>query len=303
MDILAPKISRQVSVSDLLKANAEWLVIAAGLLCLAIPTGWTLMHGIWASDKQGHGPIVLAIAIWLIYRKWPEVQAVVAQPAKVKGWSLMALASVLYIVGRTQDISIFEVGSFLLFLMALLLVQKGPLAVKAIWFGLFFMSFMVPLPGTIIDTLTQPMKLAVSHVSEFILYNLGYPISRTGVILQIGQYQLLVADACAGLNTLFTLEALGLLYLNLIRHESLMRNVALAILIVPISFSANVIRVISLTLITYYLGDEAGQGFLHGFAGMVLFLAALILIIAADSMLRAMVSLVDKRKRLRASAA
>lgn len=296
MDILAPKISRQEPVSELLKANAAWLIIAVGLLCLAVPTGWTLMHGIWASDKQGHGPIVLAISIWLIYKKWPDMQATPTLPAPAPGWSLLAFASLLYIVGRTQDISLFEVGSFILFVIAVLLIQKGAAAVKVVWFGLFFMAFMVPLPGTIVDALTQPMKLAVSHVSEFILYHLGYPISRTGVILQIGQYQLLVADACAGLNTLFTLEALGLLYLNLIRHESLLRNVALAILIVPISFSANVIRVISLTLITYYLGDEAGQGFLHGFAGMVLFLAALTLIIASDSLLRAIALFFDKRK-------
>jgi len=60
----------------------------------------------------------------------------------------------------------------------------------------------------------------------------------------------------------------------------------LAVLIVPISFTANVIRVITLTLITYYFGDEAGQGFIHGFAGMVLFTTALLLIIATDSLLR-----------------
>ena len=95
-------------------------------------------------------------------------------------------------------------------------------------------------------------------------------------MLQIGQYQLLVADACAGLQTLLTLEALGLFYLNVVRHTSAVRNVALALLIVPISFSANVIRVIALTLVTYYFGDAAGQGFLHGFAGMVLFLTALV---------------------------
>ena len=109
------------------------------------------------------------------------------------------------------------------------------------------------------------------------------------MILQIGQYKLLVADACAGLHTLFTLEALGLLYLNIIRHDSMFRNVALAILIVPISFTANVIRVMVLTLITYHYGDEAGQGFLHGFSGMVLFLTALLLIIGVDSLFQLVV--------------
>jgi hypothetical protein len=46
-----------------------------------------------------------------------------------------------------------------------------------------------------------------------------------------------------------------------------------------------------LTLITYHFGDEAGQGFLHGFAGMVLFLSALMLIIGTDSLLHFAVKL------------
>jgi exosortase/archaeosortase family protein len=67
----------------------------------------------------------------------------------------------------------------------------------------------------------------------------------------------------------------------------MLRNIVLPILIIPISFTANVIRVIALALITYYWGVAAGQGFMHGFAGMVLFLAGLILMLATDTMLRA----------------
>jgi exosortase B len=154
------------------------------------------------------------------------------------------------------------------------------------WFPLFFMLFMIPLPGTVVTALTMPMKMAVSYVTVNVLYWADYPIARNGVMLQIGQYQLLVADACAGLQTLLTLESLGLFYLNVVRHTSVFRNAALAILIVPISFVANVIRVITLTLVTYHFGDEAGQGYLHGFAGMVLFLSALILVLGVDSLLQ-----------------
>jgi exosortase/archaeosortase family protein len=70
------------------------------------------------------------------------------------------------------------------------------------------------------------------------------------------------------------------------RHPSAFRNIGLALFIIPISFSANVIRVVTLTLITYYFGDAAGQGFLHGFAGMVLFITALLLILTVDSSLQ-----------------
>jgi exosortase len=136
-----------------------------------------------------------------------------------------------------------------------------------------------------VDAMTQPLKIAVSVATEQLLYFFGYPIARSGVILYIGQYQLLVADACAGLHSLFTLEALGLLYMNLVGHQSVSRNAMLAALIVPISFTSNVVRVITLTLITYYMGDAAGQGFLHGFAGILLFLSALSLIIGVDTLL------------------
>jgi exosortase B len=256
-------------------------------MVLYLPSFLDLFRTIWATDEQKHGPIVLSVACWLAWRNWPNMwQASEGQEPSTWGWPIFIAGLLLYIIGRSQDILLFEVGSIIWLLVAILLLTRGTAAVKAQWFALFFMLFMIPLPGALVDALTMPMKTAVSYVAEHVLFWLGYPIARSGVILQIGQYKLLVADACAGLHTLFTLEALGLLYLNIIRSDSLLRNVTLAILIVPISFTANVIRVMVLTLITYHFGDEAGQGFLHGFAGMVLFLTALLLIIAVDSLLQ-----------------
>ena len=101
----------------------------------------------------------------------------------------------------------------------------------------------------------------------------------------IGPYQLLVADACSGLNSIFTLEALGLFYMKLMSYQSKARNILLAVAIIPISFVSNVVRVICLILITYYYGDQVGQGFMHGFAGMLLFGVALILIFFFDLLL------------------
>ncbi|MCC2680693.1 MAG: putative rane protein [Nitrosospira multiformis] len=270
-----------------------WLPIIAGLIVLYLPSLVDLFRGVWSTDQQAHGPIVLGIACWLIYRKWPEMwhQSESEPSAPTAGWPIFIFGLMLYVIGRSQEILLFEIGSVIWLLAAIVLLMRGSRALKVQWFPLFFMLFMIPLPSAFVDALTMPMKMAVSYVAETILFWFNYPIARTGVILQIGQYKLLVADACAGLHTLFTLEALGLLYLNLVRHDSLFRNVALAILIVPISFTANVIRVMVLTLITYHFGDEAGQGFLHGFAGMVLFLSALLLIIGVDSLLQMAVRL------------
>lgn len=266
---------------------ALWAPIIAGLALLYLPSLHGLFTGVWASDEQMHGPIVLGISCWLIYRNWGAMDAACADSKpSAWGWPFCVIAVLLYTLGRSQDILLFEIGSVIWMLIGITLINLGPKALRAQWFALFFMLFMIPLPSAIVDAVTMPMKMAVSYVAEHVLFWFGYPIGRTGVILQIGQYMLLVADACAGLHTLLTLEALGLLYLNLVRRDSFFRNVGLAILIVPISFTANVIRVITLSLITYHFGDEAGQGFLHGFAGMVLFLTALLLIISFDTALQ-----------------
>jgi len=144
---------------------------------------------------------------------------------------------------------------------------------------------MVPLPSTLVDALTGPLKQWISDLVENILYAFGYPIARSGVILSIGQYQLLVADACSGLHSMFSLSALGTLFMYMMARKSTLHNAVMLASILPIAFAANVIRVIVLVLVTYYLGDEAGQGFLHGAAGMVLMIAALVCFFALDGLL------------------
>ena len=264
-----------------------WLLVLLGLATLFGPTFYDLSRTLWAGDQQGHGPIVLMVTCWLVWRSWPQLNDTTAsEPVPMVAWPMLVLGTAMYALGRSQGIWLFEVGSLIVLVSGSVLLLRGPKQLYAIKFALFFMLFMIPLPGALVDALTHPMKAGVSWASENLMHWAGYPVSRTGVMLQVGQYQLLVADACAGLHTLFVLEALGLLYLNVVRSSSPFRNIVLAILIVPISFSANVIRVVVLCLITLYFGDEAGRGFLHGFAGMVLFLSALALTIWVDGMLR-----------------
>jgi len=265
----------------------DWWPVVLGLLVLYVPTFYGLANGLWQDPDQAQGPLILMVVAYLFWQQ--REYLIVNSQAKtwtITGGIIFASGLLIYIIGRSQEILIFEVGSQILVVIGLLLITRGMKTLRAMWFPIFFLFFMLPLPGSFIDTMTLPMKIAVSYVADNVLFWFGYPIARTGVMLQVGQYQLMVADACAGMHTLVSLEALGLLYLNLIKHDSAVRNIVLATLIIPISFIANVTRVMILILITYYFGDEAGQGFVHKFAGMVLFIVALMMIMGIDSALQ-----------------
>ena len=272
-------------------------LVLAGFALLYLPTYYDLSHTVWASDEQGHGPIILGVSLWLLYQLRHTLAALPADPRPVAGGLLFVFALLLYVLGRTQAVIIFEVGSQIATIASLLLLFKGPRAVRLAWFPLFFLIFMIPLPGSLVAAVTTPLKAAVSYVAEALMYALNYPIARSGVVLHVGQYQLLVADACAGLNSMFTLEALGLLYMNLMGYTSVARNVTLAVLVIPIAFVANVVRVMVLILVTYHFGDEAGQGFVHDFAGMVLFLVGLMLMLATDKLLGLFIPSQRREKR------
>jgi exosortase/archaeosortase family protein len=84
---------------------------------------------------------------------------------------------------------------------------------------------------------------------------------------------------------MFSLSALGILFMFITARKSWIHNGIMLASILPIAFIANIVRVIVLILVTYHFGDEAGQGFLHGAAGMVLLVISLISLFALDVML------------------
>lgn len=263
----------------------KWLPVVIGLAVLYLPTFYDLNRTLWNDEEHLHGPIVLMVVVWLFWHKRNALLSGDDRPAVLAGAGMLALGLLLYVFGRSQAIILFEVGSIIPVLSGLIVFLRGWQVLRRLWFPLLFIVFMVPLPGILVDALTGPLKHQVSVIAEALLYAGGYPIARNGIVLTIGQYQLLVADACSGLNSMYSLSAMGLLYLYLMHYSNRWRNGVLIASILPIAFAANIMRVLILVLITYHFGDEAGQGFVHGLAGIVLFLIALSMLFALDAAL------------------
>ncbi|MGD9812246.1 MAG: exosortase V [Sphingobium sp.] len=275
-----------ISVRKLFSGLAGQWPLLLGLAFMAIPTIASLARQTWASDLGAHGPIVLATGLWLISRAWPKMQEGRTHPS---GFLLVAgygVALAAYIFGRAYDfISIETFGLYLAGAMTVYsLVGWG--GVRVALFPLIYLAFIVPLPGWVLDQITSPLRMFVSYVATEGLRWLGYPIIREGVAIYIAQYQLLVEDACSGMNSIVGLTAIALFYVHVMGRERGRYVPFLLLMIIPIAIVVNLLRVVILILLTYYAGDGVAQGFMHMTTGIVLFVVALFLMFALDMVLR-----------------
>lgn len=260
-------------------------VLVLALVLTVLPTLYAMATQSWNTESGVHGPLVLATAVWLVWRNWDEILAE-ARPGNL--WvavPVLVSMAALYAFGRAFNFLIIEVGALLVALVALAYAFVGHRVLMKMWFPVVYLLFLIPLPGWLMDSITQPLKILVSDITTWLLSALGYPITQVGVTIYIAQYQLLVEDACAGLNSLISLTAVGLFYIYLMHNASWRYSLLLLALLLPIAIAANVVRVVILVLLTYYAGNEVAQGYLHDFAGIVTFVSALLLIFGIDKML------------------
>ena len=265
----------------------EWLrawPLIVGFAALAIPTVASLGSQVWSKESGAHGPIILATGVWILARALSAVE----NPRPGATWLTaigMVVSLALYVFGRAFDfisletLGVFGVGA------SIVHSRIGLKPMLRHWFPFFYLGFAVPPPQWLIDDLTAPLKQFVSHFSTETLSALGLPIAREGVTIYVAQYQLLVEDACSGMNSLIGLVAISLFYIYLLRGSSVRYSLLLTAFVIPIAVVGNILRIMTLILLTYFYGDEVAQGFLHYTAGMFLFAIDLLLVFALDSLL------------------
>lgn len=274
MQVVPPPAARLTSLPNIL--------LAIGLAVLVLPTMVEVAKVSWSTEQGGHGPIVLATGLWLLWREL-KAGSPPARPGKlVIGLLMLAPLIAIFIVARITGVLEIEafamygaliVGAYLLF---------GGAVLRTIWFPLVYLAFTLPPPDTVVAAVTQPIKIGISEWAVSLLHAAGYPVASSGVTIQIGQYQLLVAAACAGLNSIVTLGALCLFYVYLRHRSNFAAFMVVAVAAIPVAMFSNFVRVIVLVLVTYYLGEAAAQGFIHDFAGLLMFAVALLTIFAVD---------------------
>ena len=268
------------------KWNWQSAILVLGLVIFCLPTMQFVTQQSWSGEEGAHGPIVLATGLWLLFREWPAARPF-AEPAPMPIVAvLLAIFIPLQIFARITQI--VELEGYLMYFTILVVLYAiiGLDAIRKLWFPLFYIAFIFPPPDTLVALVTVPMKIWLSKAAIGFLQLFNYPIGGEGVTIYIGQYELLVAAACSGINSIVSLSAISLFYIYMRHRANWLYSGLLVLLIVPVALIANFFRVLILILLTYHAGEAAAQGFLHNFAGIAMFAIALLTIFAADEVLQ-----------------
>ncbi len=259
--------------------------LIVGLAALAVPTIVSLGQQTWSTEAGAHGPIVLAVGVWLLVREWN-----VAKPWSPPRSPALSLAGLIislafYVFGRAFDFITFEVAGLYGVGVSVLYSSIGLRALRRLWFPVLYLAFLVPPPNWLMDQITAPLKQFVSWAAMSTLSAFGVPVAREGVTIFVSSYRLLVEDACSGMNSIVGLVAVSLLYIYLLRGSQLRFAALLVASTIPVAIAGNIIRIMTLILLTYFFGDEVAQGFLHQTAGLFLFAVDLLLVFSLDTIL------------------
>lgn len=267
---------RQLALSD--------IILAAGIAAVLLPTLLRLAQLSWSTEAGAHGPIVFATGLWLLWRDRAALGLAVRRPFLPAGLALLALLP-LYAVGRITSILMVESLSLYGILVTLAYLRWGGVVLRRLWFPIFYGLFLITPPENWVFVLTRPIKAVLSSSAVDLLAWAGFAIGSTGSMIQIEGYQLLVATACSGINSLIGISAISLFYVYL-RHDDAPRYaLVLTLLVLPIAVLTNFARIIILILVTYWFGEDIAQGIAHEAAGILMFMLALGLFLALDTVL------------------
>jgi exosortase A len=253
--------------------------VLIGFFVLAYFPVWKALVTTWLTyDQYSHGFLIVPLSLYVLWRKRALLSALPVRPS-LWGLVLIILSLLVYVLAHIGQIVTVASFSMVTLIAGVILYLFGVPILKELAFPLFFLLFMIPVPAQIYSSLTVPLQLIVSKASVSIADFFGIPIYREGNIIHLPNQTMEVVHACSGLRSMASLLALAAILGYFTLKGNLVR-VFLLISAAPTAVGVNVVRVLSLIGVFYYLNLDFTTGPVHTVFGMSIFILALVVMVA-----------------------
>lgn len=259
----------------------RWIALAAGLGF----TGYFFHDSIastvdtWlTSPEYNYGPLVPLLAALMLWRDLGRSE--IGARDRSGGWLGVAIAVVGLLLGLVEVLSQTrfpgQLGLFLT-IVGIVVAWLGERRTAKVWPALLLLFFALPQSAVLQVALTAGLQLVSSVGAVAIIEMFGIPVLREGNIIDLGQIQLQVAEACAGLRYLFPLATFAFLCAYLFVGHPVKRTI-IFLSSIPITILMNIVRIAVTGLLVDRYGTGAAEGFFHYFEGWIVFVLCLALL-------------------------
>ena len=221
-------------------------------------------------EEYSHGYLIPLVSLFILWEKRFQIAASY-QGYSWWGLPIIVLALIILLIGEVSALYMLIHYSFILLLFGLSLAFLGS-ATRFTWVAIALLGFAVPLPYFIEVILTSKLQLISSQLGVEIIRLCRIPVFLSGNIIDLGNYQLQVVEACSGLRYLFPLMSLGFIGAYLYQ-ASFWKRAVLFLSTVPITIFMNSLRIAITGILVDNWGTEMAEGFLHDFEGWLIFMA------------------------------
>ena len=252
---------------------------------------WSILAGLatqwWEDANYTHGFLVPLFSAFLVWRERARLTAVVPQGSPA-GLAVLIGGLGILILGSIGAENFLMRASLIVVLGGLVLFHLGIGVLRILFFPLAFLFFMVPLPGVVFYAVTFPLQRLAAEQAAWALDLLGVPVLLDGNVIHLSQITLGVTEACSGIRSLISLLASAVAWAYLMLPLGFV-SAAFVLSAIPITIFANAARVVATGLIGQWLGVEYASGFFHEFAGLAVYLFAVLCLVGGYALARGLV--------------
>lgn len=257
--------------SDLIKLS----LLAALTIIAYIPTFIWMVDRWTAKDTYySHGFLVPFISLFIVWLKRDRLSKLKINSSK-SGWLFLIIGILIHVISALWRVYFSSGFSSILVLVGLVLLFLGKSFLRQLMFPILFLVFMIPLPLIAVANLSFKLKIFAAQISTAIINKLGVSAVRDGSVIRTAHSYLMVEDPCSGIRSLIALIALGAL-MAYFSNISKARKAILFLSSIPIAIATNIIRIVSLSLVSEMYSAELATGWFHNVMGVLVFVFAFV---------------------------
>jgi len=277
--------------------GALWLALAVAAAAPVFHEGITALVTAWQQPEYSHGPLIPVISGYLFLR---HLKAVPPHHGPVTdrwpGVLVMLVAMLFGVAGSLAGFADIVAYALILWIGGVILTSFGWRRGIGFWPAVLHLVFMLPLPGVLYYKVSLTLQLISSTLGVELVRAAGVPVFLDGNIIDLGVYQLQVAEACSGLRYIFPIMSFTYIFAVLYQGPYWIKG-TLLLAALPLAVLMNSVRIGFIGVMVDNYGIGAAEGFMHLFEGWVIFLLCIGAMILLAMALKALIgdrrSLVD----------